>query len=48
MITVFKNLGLENAQELFYQFIRDGMTEIEAFEKVYSIECGKESEEKRA
>ena len=36
---VFENLGEEKARELYNKFITEGMSEDDAFNEVYSIEC---------
>lgn len=36
---VFENLGEERAAELYDRFLADGMSEDDAFNEVYSIEC---------
>lgn len=36
---VFNNLGEERAKKLYDEFIAKGMSEDEAFDEVYSIEC---------
>ncbi len=41
---VFKNLGEEKAKELYNEFVAKGMSEDEAFDEVYSIECNMDKE----
>lgn len=36
---VFKNLGEEKAKKLYEKFIAEGMSEDDAFNEVYCIEC---------
>lgn len=38
-MNVFENLEQEKAKELYDGFIAEGMSEDEAFDEVYSIEC---------
>ena len=42
---VFQNLGEEKAKELYNKFIADGLSEQDAFNEVYSIECNMDEEE---
>lgn len=48
-MNVFENLGEAKAKELYDRFIASGMSEDDAFNEVYSIECNmdenKEGEE---
>ena len=41
---VFENLGEEKAMELYNKFIAEGMSEDDAFNEVYSIECNMDEE----
>lgn len=41
---VFENLGEEKAKKLYDEFIANGMSENEAFDEVYSIECNLDDE----
>jgi hypothetical protein len=43
-MNVFENLGEERAMELYNEFLAKGMSEDEAFEEVYSIECNMDEE----
>lgn len=38
-MNVFENLKDEKAKELYNKFIAEGMSEDDAFNEVYSIEC---------
>ena len=42
---IFKNLSEEKAKELFDKFIAESMNKDEAFNEVYSIECGMDEED---
>lgn len=41
---VFKNLGEKRAKELYDGFIAHGMSEDDAFNEVYSMECNMDKE----
>ena len=43
-MNVFENIGEERAKELYNKFIADGMSEDEAFDEVYAIECNMDEE----
>ena len=38
-MNVFRNLGEEKAKELYDKFVAEGMSEDDAYNEVYSIEC---------
>lgn len=42
---VFNNLGEEKAKELYDKFIADGMSEDDAFNEVYAIECSMDEDD---
>ncbi len=44
-MNVFENLGEERAGELYDKFIAQGMSEDDAFNEVYAIECSMDEEE---
>lgn len=42
---MFENLGEVKAEELYRKFRAEGMSEDEAFDEVYSVECNLDHEE---
>ena len=44
-MSVFRNLGEEKAKELYDKFIAEGMSEDDAFNEVYSIECNMDEDD---
>ena len=42
---VFKHLGEEKAMKLYNEFLAKGMSEDDAFNEVYSIECNMDNED---
>ena len=42
---VFKHLGEEKAMKLYNEFLAKGMSEDDAFNEVYSIECNMDNDE---
>ena len=44
-MSVFENLGDEKAKRLYDKFRAEGISEDDAFNEVYSIECGLDHEE---
>lgn len=42
---VFRNLGEEKAKELYDKFIAEGMSEDDAYNEVYSIECNMDEDD---
>lgn len=44
-MSVFENLGDEKAKKLYDKFRAEGMSEDDAFNEVYSVECNLDHEE---
>lgn len=44
-MNVFENLGEAKAKELYDKFIAEGMSEDDAFNEVYSIECNMDEDD---